>query len=53
LKEAAKKAATVVAAPKGSDAKGGKKEEKAKVEEKPKEEEPDMGTGGLFGDDGY
>jgi len=53
LKEAAKKAAaTVVAAPKG-DAKGGKKDEKPKEVEKPKEEEADIGVGDMFGGDDY
>jgi len=52
MKEAAKKAATAVSAPK-ADAKGGKKEEKAKEPEPKKEEEADVGVGGLFGDDGY
>jgi large subunit ribosomal protein LP0 len=49
LKEAAKNAVHVVAAPAGGAAPA--KAAPAKVEEKPKEEEADVDMGGLFGDD--
>lgn len=48
MKEAAKNAVQVVAA---APAKGAPAKETKKVEEKPKEEEADVGMGGLFGDE--
>jgi large subunit ribosomal protein LP0 len=47
MKEAAKNAVHVVAAPTGA----APAKEVAKVEEKPKEEDADVDMGGLFGDD--